>query len=237
MSKGRKVPDVERTATMLDLVRQSYYGANGGAPAYVVIEEVAPSTGFGQRWADVLALSCWRSNGLTLDGYEIKASKADLKRELDDLSKHQAVARYCDTWTLVVWDESLLMPEIPEDWGITLTVDAGCGTRDLRTHRKPQKRTPEPWPRDFVCSLVRNAFQQSAGAAYVARAVVAAQQQERVQSDRRLRGEHATLAQPLVAALWPKASYYNRPAEANDPKTVIELAAQRLMQGELKATP
>jgi hypothetical protein len=111
MSKGTRITDRERTATMLDLVRRRYEG-EGTEPAmsraYVVVEEVAPGTGFfgTSRYADVLALGVWPSNGLTLDGIEIKASRADLKREVADLTKHHAVARYCDSWTLVAWERA-----------------------------------------------------------------------------------------------------------------------------------
>ena len=175
MSKPRRIEDAERTATMLDLVRSIYPDGGAMSRSHVVVEEVAPGTGWSpaQRWADVLALSVWPSRGQTLDGYEVKASRADLKRELAEPTKHEALARYCDTWSLVAWDESVLVHGIPEHWGLFLTVEGQHG-RELVEKRKPAKRTPEPWPRTFVCSLVRNAFEQSPGAAYVARACVEA---------------------------------------------------------------
>jgi len=58
VSKPRVVPDIERTAKMLDLVRESYPTVATGI-SHVVVEDVAPGTGWnrGNRWADVLVLS------------------------------------------------------------------------------------------------------------------------------------------------------------------------------------
>lgn len=105
---------------MTDLLHRWHMATNGNARAYVVLEEVAPGTGWmARRWADVLVLSIWPSNGLTLDGFEVKASREDLKRELTDPDKHQATARYCDTWSLLAWDEAVMKGlDIPAEWGL-----------------------------------------------------------------------------------------------------------------------
>lgn len=173
MSQAKKKTDAERTAIMLDLVHRSYvpdWNDRQRPISHVVVEEVAPGTGWGSsRYADVLALSVWPSDGLKLHGFEIKASRADLKRELADPSKHHAVARYCDTWTLVLWNEALYDGlQIPAEWGIQVVT--GDDDDALTVIRKSPKLIPDPWSREFCCSLVRNAFQQSPGAAYVARA-------------------------------------------------------------------
>jgi hypothetical protein len=201
--------------------------------SHVVVEEVAPGTGWSgsARWADVLALGVWPSKGLTLDGYEIKASRADLKRELADPDKHTALARYCDTWSLVVWDESVLVDGIPETWGIIVTAEED-GERVLVTKRKAAKLRPEAWPRNFVCSLVRNAYEQSPGAAYVAR--IASQSWKRGNHE----GESDATAgmkshlDPLACALYG-ADRWKWPDEARDPEALCRIAAERLTQGVL----
>lgn len=175
MSKAAQKTDVERTRIMVDLVHQKYsHGWRDLAPAYVVLEEVAPGTGWARGWADLLVLSCWKSNGMTLSGFEVKASRADLRRELADPTKHLASARYCDTWSLLVWDESVLVPGVPETWGIYTTIENQHGDREIKQLRKPATRKPESWPRGFICSLVRNAHEQGVGAHYVARSNAAA---------------------------------------------------------------
>lgn len=173
MSRARKIADAERTAIILDLIGAGRFPLPDEAmpPASVVLEEVAPHTGWVKRLADVLVLGVWQASGQRLDGYEVKASRADLRKELADLTKHQAVARYCDTWTLVAWDDAVLQDAgtIPDSWGITITHEVN-GERELLVKRKPAKRLPDPWPRGFVCSMVRNAYQQSPGAEFVGRA-------------------------------------------------------------------
>jgi hypothetical protein len=232
VSKLRRIPDIERTATMLDLVRWHYPQDD----SHVIIEEVGPGTGWSaeRRWADVLALSVWPSKGMTLDGYEIKASKADLKKELSDPTKHEAVARYCDTWTLVAWDESILVDGIPESWGITVT-EEGANGRQLRQVRKPAKRQPEPWPRSFICSLVRNANQQSAHAAYVARAVIEASTRSYRDGKRNMEANVRAQLHPLCRLLFGNDTW-RWPPESNDIEAVLKLAAERLAQGELRIT-
>src|SRR4051812_8192260 len=91
MSKQPKVAEVsdrERTAIMRDLVHRQYHDYGGPHPdsgimSHVVIDEVAPQTGSSgpNRFAGVVALGTWPSKGMELEGYELKASRADLRRE------------------------------------------------------------------------------------------------------------------------------------------------------------
>lgn len=203
MSHAAPKSDAERTAIMLDLLHREYEGGRSDlAPPYVLIEEVAPGTGFSgpNRYADVVALSTWPSRGLTLEGFELKASKADLRRELADPSKHHAVARYCDEWSLVVYRRSILEGlEIPPDWGLWC-VDDETGEK-LELIRKPAKRTPDPWPRSFVCSLVRNAHMQSPRAAFIARAVIAAEKAGQKNAEDAAWREVEHIVRPLAKAL------------------------------------
>lgn len=236
MSKPRHIGDVEHTATMLDLVRQMY--PNGSMSlSHVVIEEVAPGTGWAgsQRWADVLVLGMWPSKGLTLDGYEIKASKADLKKELADPTKHEALAQYCDHWWLLAWDESVLLDGIPESWGVMITTGSD-GERELKVVKKAATREPKPWPRSFVCSLVRNAYEQSPGAAYVARACAESLRRGLSDGERSGKYEVENALRPLKECLYGMNSW-KWPPEAHDTEAVVNAALERLNQGVLGAAP
>lgn len=230
MSAPRRIPDSERTATMLDLIRRRY---EGDRFSHVVVEEVAPGTGWSavSRWADVLVLSVWPSNGLTLDGFEIKASRADLKKELSDPSKAEALARYCDTWTLVAWDDAVLVDGIPEAWGIITTIDGDHG-RELTVKQKATKRVPDPWPRAFVCSLVRNAHQQAPGAAYVARACDEAGKLGRKLGESIAKDATRHALEPLRRALFGRDTW-KWPKEAHDVDATLRIAAERVTQGAL----
>ena len=51
---------------------------------YVCAAEVSPRTGAWERRIDFLVMNCYDSEQLKIQGYEIKISKSDLKRELED---------------------------------------------------------------------------------------------------------------------------------------------------------
>lgn len=239
MSKTR-VLDSERTAIMTDLVRRRHeaeYGDVYGSPGTVVLNEVSPFVGWGRpRYADVLALGVWKSSGQNLHGYEIKASKADLKRELADPEKSRAISRYCNTWTLVVWDDSMLVDGIPGDWGICVAQRDEMGEYELEWRRRPAALAPEPWTRSFICSLVRNAYEQSPAAAYVARAAEFAATRARAEKDRyadaTLRGKVDDLVLPLAKFFYGD-NPYRWPAEARKAEALIARAVAELQQGIL----
>ena len=235
MSKTR-IPDAERTAIMVDLVRRLHEPPHGHAHmslGSIVLEEVSAATGgVAARRADILALGIWRNTGRKLHGYEVKASRSDLKKELAQPLKHRALARYCDRWTLVAWDEAVLMDGIPESWGIMLTRDMDDGARQLYTHRKPAPLTPEPWTRDFICSMIRNAYEQAPGAAYVARAVLTALAEERREHTREAARSMEQLVRPLRDHFFG-AYAWNAPAEKVKPAALIARAVAELQQGTL----
>lgn len=236
MSRASKPADAACTATMLDLVhrryREEYREGNQLPPRYVTIEEVASGTGLSgaRRFADVVAVSMWPSDGLMVHGYEIKASRSDLKRELADLSKHEAVARYCDTWTLVVWSESVLVDGIPDDWGIQV-VEATEYGHQLVSKQPARKRTPVDRPWAFACALIRNAYQQSPSAAYVARAAVEANKKGRNEGRDIADGNWRHALTPLArAVIGERHSWHHN---IDDPGNFAELALERFNQGVL----
>lgn len=71
------------------------------------------------RTADALALSLWPSRGLELHGFEVKCSRSDWKRELEDPAKAEEIAGYCDRWWIVVSDDKVVRAgELPPAWGL-----------------------------------------------------------------------------------------------------------------------
>lgn len=70
---------------LLQMIHQRYRGDE-----YVVLHEVADGTGMYQRrWVDAAAFSLWPSKGLTRSAFEIKVSRSDLLRELQNPMKYQ----------------------------------------------------------------------------------------------------------------------------------------------------
>lgn len=124
------------------------------APSWALLYEVAAFTGMGggnHRYADAVALSLWQSQGIALHGFEIKVSKQDLRKELSDPSKADAIGKFCDYWWLVLADKDLAEGlEVPEAWGV-LAPQKG----QLRAVKKAPKRERQVWTPGFVASLFR----------------------------------------------------------------------------------
>lgn len=124
---------------------------------YAVAEEVGLTTGFSHRRLDMMVLDCYFSNGFRIDGFEIKVSTSDLRRELEDPEKHIAFFEVIDYYTLVVPKgvADPLIEVIPKKWGILVVNEDGS----TRYKRKPlaldDKKADEPVPRGFLASIVR----------------------------------------------------------------------------------
>lgn len=169
-----KISDVDKTDRMRLLLRQKYVEER-----YSLVEEVGSATGFGcARWADALVQELWPSDGLKLMGFELKASRSDLRHELADLSKHQMFAQYCHRWTLVTWDTAVVGTlEIPEDWAWW---SVSPDQERFEVHRKGRDLTPpEALPREFVASLLRKATAQSPCASWMGLAMTQVAQKVR----------------------------------------------------------
>lgn len=200
MSRAAVKNDVERTAIMLDLIHRRY----------LTMEEVAPSTGGFSRLADVLVLDCWRSGGHALSGWEIKASRADLKKELSDPGKSAALSRYCDSWSLLVWGKFVYEGlEIPPTWGI-FDVSESDDVYALEKVRAPARLKPEPWSRSFVASLVRNAFCQSPGERFLGRAAATAYREGLENGRARESTRWTSELRPLVKHLYGEEAWSHR---------------------------
>ncbi len=123
------------------------------SPAWCLLEEVANGTGAGaSRYADAVALSLWPSRGIELHGFEIKVSRQDLRGELVNPKKADAIGKYCDYWWLVLADESLREGlEVPPTWGVQAPK-----TKSLHTFKAAVKNEArEPWTAGFIASLMR----------------------------------------------------------------------------------
>lgn len=126
------------------------------APRWAYFEEVRNGTGFSRsvtRSADAMALGLWPSMGLELHGIEIKSSRGDWKRELDNPEKSEELGKFCDRWFLVTEEKVVHdLAEIPPAWGwLEFT------GKKLVTRKAAPKRDAVPLDRLFVCSLLRNA--------------------------------------------------------------------------------
>lgn len=120
---------------------------------YAFFSQVRNCTGFVKqiRTADAMALSLWPSRGLQLFGFELKVSKSDWKRELEQPDKADGLVAYCDTWWIVTPPNLVEKGELPPAWGV---LEWNGKKWKTVNPRRPLK--PKSLDREFVASLVRN---------------------------------------------------------------------------------
>lgn len=135
------------------------------ADAYAMMREVGDGTGSNcRRHLDALAMSLWPSRGLELLGFELKVSRSDWKRELDNPAKAANHIRYLHRFYLVVADKKIVQPgELPAAWGLIAP-----DTKGLRIVTEAPKLDPEPVSLAFLAALMRKA--QSIGPEEIASA-------------------------------------------------------------------
>jgi len=146
---ARQKRDVVGEATIRSHLRSRF-----NAPAWALLHEVRNSTGWRRttRTADALAMSLWPSRGLEVHGIEIKVSRGDLKKELEDPDKAREIMQYCDRWWLVLGHKDLIQPgELPPTWGLMVAKK----TRLVAVTEAP-KLESKPLDVGFVASILRN---------------------------------------------------------------------------------
>jgi hypothetical protein len=119
---------------------------------WIVLFELGNATGYRvKRHADAVAIGVWPSHEYAIHGYEVKRSRGDVKRELEEPAKADAVGKYCDYWWLVV-DELAIIDGlvIPETWGVLVP-----RAQVLRVHKKAPKRKATPLDRAFSAAVIR----------------------------------------------------------------------------------
>jgi hypothetical protein len=89
-----------------------------GTIEWVVFDEFR--TGSRYRYIDVLAVNCWKSYGnVSIVAYEIKISKADFKKDLDNFEKKQGETFKHSTEFYYVCPHGMILPdEVPEQCGL-----------------------------------------------------------------------------------------------------------------------
>lgn len=143
-----------KTEEIKRLLRQRY-----AAPEWAIAFEVANSTGgAARRYADAIAMNLWPSRGFAINGFEIKVSRSDWKKELSQPGKADVIWQFCDFWTLVAPKGVLAhTSELPMGWGY---IEAG--PNGLRQVVNPEKRDEATPPtKGFVAAMLRRTFDKS----------------------------------------------------------------------------
>ncbi len=112
-----------------------------GRPRYIVGIQVNNGAGFAyNRTLDAVVFDTWPSSGLSLHGLEIKVTKADLRRELQNTKKFADFAKHLDHFSIVAPPAIASLDMLPARWGLYCP----DGNGKLRARRKPLMLHDEP---------------------------------------------------------------------------------------------
>jgi len=127
------------------------------APEWALFFEVRNQTGYSRqtRYADAMAFNMYPSRGQEIHGFEFKASRSDLLREIRDPDKSVELQKYCDMWWLVLEDESILDDKslLPPTWGLLIPHPS---KEELRTEVLAPKLKPQAVDKHLLCSVLRS---------------------------------------------------------------------------------
>lgn len=104
------------TRTVLEALERHYRKPGTDRDGEILIPEVqAPGS---QRRADLVRVGMWQSRGTGVDVHEIKVSRSDWLRELDDPAKAEAWWPHCNRFWLVTVPGVVNTGELPAGWGL-----------------------------------------------------------------------------------------------------------------------
>ena len=126
---------------------------------WAIAGEVQRTTGWSDRRYDFVAMNCFASNRYRIEVVEIKISKPDLRRELEEPEKHNVIFEDIDYYSLAAPAEIIDMSIIPPKWGVYAVKDGKLITKrkPLALHDEEDRRIK----RGFVASFLRAAINQN----------------------------------------------------------------------------
>lgn len=137
------------TSDVMAALRSKYSGT-----AWAFFEEVSNGTGArgGQAYADAMVMSLWPSRGLEAYGFEVKVSRADWRKELDNPKKAEILQRYCTRWWVVSGNKCVLETELPKKWGLL-----ELRGKSLHVKKEAPRLKAKAWDQTFIAALLRRA--------------------------------------------------------------------------------
>lgn len=127
---------------LLAALRRHYLAPNDREPAGLFVNEVPPN-GFwaNERRCDAVFLGFTNASGRVMIGHELKTSRSDWLRELDNARKADLWADQCHEFWVVVSDKAIVdLTELPAGWGL-MSPPAGRNRRRMTIHVKATRKT------------------------------------------------------------------------------------------------
>lgn len=143
--------------TVLNALRKRHAPKSGGnGPEWAYVEHVRSAAGFNaKRTLDAIGLGLWPSRGMELHGYEVKVSRADFRREINDPAKMDAFAHVLDRFWIVAPTGIVPRDELPATWGLLEVNAKGEVRQKVAAPLLSQERVAIP--RTFLVPLMRAA--------------------------------------------------------------------------------
>lgn len=111
--------DRETTADLMVRLQRHYIKPGEPMPGGVFIEECGLNGNHQQSRCDALYAGFTSTSGRLLIGHEVKASRADWRKELDSPGKSDKWADQCHAWYIVAPSVEIVPPqELPSGWGL-----------------------------------------------------------------------------------------------------------------------
>lgn len=140
------------TATVLEALERHYRKPGTDRDGEVLIPEVqAPGS---SRRADLVRVGMWASRGTGVDVHEVKVSRGDWLRELDDPGKAEAWWPYCNRFWLVTVPGVVNAGELPAGWGHLEFPSSG---RRFKVRQQPETRADVRLTVPLLVELLRRA--------------------------------------------------------------------------------
>lgn len=115
MTAATAAPPVT-TRAMLTALTAHYRKPGTARDGEVLITE--PEAPGSLRRCDLVRIGMWRSRGTGIDAHEIKVSRSDWLRELDDPAKAEAWWPFCSRFWLAAPPGVVADGELPDGWGL-----------------------------------------------------------------------------------------------------------------------
>jgi len=136
--------------------------ARHAPPEWATFEELRNATGFGHsRTIDVAAFNTWKSSGYIRVAYEVKISRGDFMRELDNWDKHRWVEESFHETYFAAPAKLIDKAEVPEGWGLLEVRRQKNGVVCKRAVRA-RRRDVRDLPQLLMLSILRRAAGQVA---------------------------------------------------------------------------
>lgn len=149
--------DTEATLMLNSLLCAKYSeraGAGGQGAKYVLLSEAPDNSSWAGRRCDLIAIGVWSSTGNPIIGHEVKASRSDWLRELQEPEKAEAFTKYCTRWYVVAMPGVVKPEELTANWGLMEPTKNGKRLVIRRQAAKNPKQLPVP-PRMFALWMRR----------------------------------------------------------------------------------